>query len=65
MYTRKLEVVHKEVGGCLISYKLQQGSSRLSGKLTISDTLSPIYVGKELLWQPKRLVAEHAGLKVL
>ena len=23
MYTRKLEVVHKEVGGCLISYNLQ------------------------------------------
>ena len=55
-YMRKLEVVQKEVGGCLISYmyNLQQGSWRLSGKLTMNEPVLP-YVGIELLWQLKNI----------
>ena len=42
LYTRKLEVVHKEVGGCLISYNLRQGSWRLyrSELIIISHSLT-------------------------
>ena len=42
MYTRKLEVAHKEVGGCLISYNLRQGSWRLyrSELIIISHSLT-------------------------
>ena len=39
-YMRKLEVGHKEVGGCLISYNLQKRSWRLSQKLTMSEWMN-------------------------
>ena len=51
----KWEVVHKEVGGCLISFNPQKESRRLSGTLTMNEwmTHSVTYVGIELVWQLK------------
>ena len=56
MYTRKLEIVHKEVGGCLISYNLQLACVRkleVSGpngdSLTFCRGYELTQVGMELL----------------
>ena len=60
---RKLEVVHKEVGGCLISYNLQQGSWRLySSELEHHESLSQsvTYVGTKLLWQLKSVFVQNS-----
>ena len=62
-YVRKLKVVHKEVGGCLIRYNLQlacEGKLEIicialndESLITHSVTQYVRYVGKELLWQLK------------
>ena len=54
---RKLEVVHKEVGGCLISYTTHTSCACISAPIalnwnTINDSVP--FVGIELFLQQKR-----------